>query len=198
MALPRKIAIEGSISSGKTTLLKNLQEKLGSEVTTYSEPVKQWENFLFRSNNFNLLKRYYSEPDFAFPFQVHVASTLINGYIDILNTKNNNYYFFCERTLWTSYNVFAKMSCDNNNIGLCEMGILETLCKTLTTLVPGSNEFYLIVYLLTKPETCFQRATQRRRLSENKLTLQYLKLLHENYENWRKENFAPLHSDPFL
>ena len=46
----------------------------------------------------------------------------------------------------------------------------------------------LIVYLKTKPETCFERIKSRCRQEETSLSLDYLQSLHKVHEEWLGDN----------
>jgi len=43
------------------------------------------------------------------------------------------------------------------------------------------------VYLRTSPETCFNRIQKRARKEENKVSLTYLKSIHEKHDIWLKD-----------
>lgn len=46
-----------------------------------------------------------------------------------------------------------------------------------------------IVYLRCSPEVCFDRLNHRNRVEEtDKVTLDYLRELHEQHENWLREH----------
>ncbi len=57
---PIIISIDGNIGSGKSTLVKLLQNNLDSTVTIIEEPVKLWQSIQNKSNE-NILDLFYKD-----------------------------------------------------------------------------------------------------------------------------------------
>ena len=68
--------------------------------------------------------------------------------------------------------------------------MLNNVCKKFLSI---SQDFHtdLIVYLRTSPQVAFSRVQARSRGEENKISLEYIKDLHELHEDWlvRKTKF---------
>lgn len=50
---------------------------------------------------------------------------------------------------------------------------------------------FLIVYLRSSPQLCYERIQKRKRLEESTVSVGYLQVLHETYEHWLLQSKTP-------
>ena len=100
----KKIIIEGSIGSGKTTLINSLKEKLGQDILVCEEPVQIWRDY----HGINLLGQFYTAAghDHARNLQMVILLTLANRYFDQLCSKAK--YQIFERSIGVARDIFIK------------------------------------------------------------------------------------------
>jgi deoxyadenosine/deoxycytidine kinase len=167
------------------------------------------------SSGTDILKLFYEESNkWSFSFENLVQLSRLRSlyearnyiklkkcYVDSIKKKNNSIKFFLERSIMSSYNVFAKNSFEENRLNDIEFNILTKYYSFFTqkaNMIGGSNDAsntekmimsinkipYQIIYIRTTPDVCFQRLLKRSRDSENNIDLEYLKKIHLKYENW--------------
>lgn len=168
--------IEGSIGSGKSTILSELSKNTNVEVI--SEPVDIWEN-LKNDDNKSLLELYYKDPSkYSYLFQTMVFMTRIRK----LETPQVKNVRISERSVWTDRYVFVKTMLKQKS-----MSFIEGKCYD--EVYPWLLEKFLpkpdgIIYLQTDPQTCYERIKHRARDCEKAISLEYLEELHKNHEEW--------------
>lgn len=117
-------------------------------------------------------------------------------YSQSFNQKNVS-KIFLERSIFSSFHVFASNTYDGYRLNNIEYDILneyflfftnnlnklhdpENNTKDLGT----SNLPFKLIYIRSDPEVCFERLKTRHRDSENSIDLAYLKNIHLKYESW--------------
>ncbi|XP_034253645.1 deoxynucleoside kinase-like [Thrips palmi] len=101
---PVIVYIEGNIGVGKSTLLKNLEEK---GYLVVQEPVSQWTNY----HGINFLELYTQDMQkWAFTFQSMVLSTLWQTQLEAIQQENP--VIIAERSLHSVVKMFAKTQKD--------------------------------------------------------------------------------------
>lgn len=149
-----KISIAGNIGSGKSTLL----EYVSKEHSVFYEPVEKW----------TLLSKFYRDMNrWAFPLQMQVLQTF-------LEMKKDGIY---ERSPQESFNIFTKTLYQSK----CMSGEEYDTVKYFTNKYAWKPD--ITIYLSTDPKICFERIKQRNRNSETTIELDYIKKLHNLYEN---------------
>ncbi len=155
-----KIVFDGNIGCGKSSVLKLLVDKSTIDLHVYNEPLNDWSKWL---------DLFYSDMEkYSFGFQMRVLKSHLDKK-DILNG-------IFERSPLSCQNVFGKL--------LHEDGMLNDIEWSLT------NEFNndygwlpdIVIYLKCDPELCFERIKNRNRSNEKSIELDYLKRLHNKYE----------------
>jgi deoxyadenosine/deoxycytidine kinase len=189
---PFQIFIDGGIGVGKTTLTKALVGKLGLAAAAY-EPINSWVDHDFLSikdstaQNVNFLEQYYLDrPNFAFPFQVFATTNLFKHDTSVLRsaTQNGAEVVLFERSSWST-NVFSTKAVMDDCITPIEHEILQQLLTSLTTPpLSALTHFDLIFYLHTDPQVAFNRIQHRDRAEENKMTLDHVKAITDQYDIW--------------
>jgi len=148
------IVIDGNIGAGKTTQL-DLLEKKGFRVRR--EPLDQWP-----------LKEFYEDPSrWAFFFHMVLLKT---------QKPPSSSRVIYERSLYSSRYVFWKVLVNQGHVTPQEDEIYDYFW----------NKFAwrpkLFIYLAKDPEVAFEHIQKRNQAGDTGITLEYLKLLDENYK----------------
>lgn len=173
---PFRIAVEGNIGVGKSTILKavaaELSRALDGRVETLAEPVDLWTNV--RGHN-PLAAFYRDKTRYAFSFQSFaLASRLINcmrvarewcsGAVANPNGRAPPAVILLERSP-LSDRVFAENCRDSGIMEPMEAAIYDEWWTCLVGLIEHSKPD-AIIYLRTDPETCYARIQERNRPEE--------------------------------
>ena len=135
------------------------------------EPVDNWQKHLNKiynkENNDN------SELSNIFNFQVRI-------WLDRcwIQNKIETNVILVERSPNFIKNVFIKNAINDKEITENESEILDYLHKKTDYL--WENNIY--IYLQSSPESCLNRIKKRNRVSEDKITIEYLEKIHELHE----------------
>jgi deoxyadenosine/deoxycytidine kinase len=152
-----RIVIDGNIGSGKTTVIEKLYKRYPK---VYPEPIQEWKEWL---------KKFYSDMNKnALGFQLKVLKTHID------RKKYPTGIF--ERSPLSCQMVFGKILHQDKLIDDLEFNLCQEYFHDFGW-VPNK-----IVYLRCSPETCLERIRNRNRESEDKIPLDYLTKIHNNYE----------------
>lgn len=152
-----KIVIDGNIGAGKSTQLC-LLESHGFKVRR--EPIAEWSLDLF-----------YSNPSrWAFLLQMQI----LNSY------SSDNEYDVYERCPLSSNYVFWKNLVRHGTVTRDEDIIYQKYYEKMNW------QPDLFIYLATTPEYVFGRIQSREQVGDSKITLDYLKELHESYSKFLK------------
>lgn len=154
-----KIAIEGNIGCGKSSILARLITEL--RIPVFLEPVNEWSDWL---------KLFYQDKQrWGMQFNTHVLLTFHQW-------KNNNFFSLYERSPISNRHVFAQLQYDAGHMNDLELKMFDSLYEKL------SWRPDVILYLRTDPEVAYARMCQRGRECESKVSLEYLQAVHEKYE----------------
>lgn len=142
-------------------------------------------------NGTDILKLFYEDKrDWSFCFENLVQLSRLKTYNNcknfvINNTNVKNIKMFIERSIYSSYHVFAKNTYEENRLNKIEFDILTKYFQFFTTIPSNEQEIPLkFIYIKSNPETCLERIKQRNRESEQSIQLDYLIKLNVKYENW--------------
>lgn len=168
------VAIEGNIATGKSTLLNFLSKS--KYIECFQEPVHEWENL----NGYNLLAMKYEDPEnYSFAFQSYAMLTMMN----ILNTETkNNKLKVMERSILSAQYCFVQALLDNNSLKEPFASILTQWFQFMESNFDSKPD--LIIYLREDPEKLLLRIKKRGRKSEQEISINYLKQIHELHEKW--------------
>ena len=153
-SIPKIIAIEGNIGSGKSTLVSKLEEIFKNNTDYYflQEPVSIW-NTIKDENGVTILEKFYNETEkYAFQFQIMAYISRLSILREALKNKKAK-YIITERSIYTDSNVFAKMLYDDKKITLIEYTIYKKWFDEFISEIPISK----IIYVKTDPEIAHQR-----------------------------------------
>ena len=170
------ISLSGNIGTGKTTVLKRLEELLDHNSFEFiQEPVDLWRGIRDETGK-NPLQYFYDEPKkYAFNFQVLTFITRLN---QIQKAAHSNKHIISERSLEEDRHVFARKL----NVGGMISNIeYRTYLAWYETQAIKPN---LIFYIETPPAVCLERLKERDRKEEKCVGQEYLKSLDQYYNEW--------------
>lgn len=173
---PFRVSIEGNIGSGKSTCIKFFDKY--PNVEKHGEPLDDWRNV----RGHNLLGLLYSDMNkwsFAFQHYVHLSRLKIQT---SQPCNSNITVKMFERSVQNSRHCFVENAKKQNFLEDPEYQTLSAWFEYSEKHLDINLD--LIVYLRTTPETVFERMMKRGRAEESEVPLDYLKQVHESYENW--------------
>jgi deoxyadenosine/deoxycytidine kinase len=152
------ISIDGNISSGKSTIVRNLR---GAGRTVYPEPIESW----------TFLDKFYEDKRaYALPLALQVLASFAEYEFppgDVIIT---------ERSPLTNREVFTKMHANDGTMRDDEWELYKKYFDVLGW-TPNA-----IVYIQTPVETCHRRMLSRARMSESDVDFEYLERLEKSYD----------------
>ncbi|CAL8094805.1 unnamed protein product [Orchesella dallaii] len=185
------VSVDGNISSGKSTLVSNLKElfpkDFSFQVELVPEPLEKWTDL----QGHNLLGMFYDDPvKNNFMFQHYVQLTRLIETIKKpkevkgtdLEGSHHGTVRIMERSLQNNRYCFTELARREGRLQPEEFAVLSEWHKWMEEHFDLNLD--LIIYLRTSPETVFNRMQQRGREEESSVPLNYLKNLHEAYEDW--------------
>ena len=168
--------IEGNIGCGKTTLLSNISNKY-KNIILVKEPIHKWEkhlNLFYKDmNRWSLLLQYQILNDYDHEY---------NNIKEHNNIKEYTTYIF-ERSMKTSFDVFAKNLHNNKNITDIEM---DSLTQHYESLKKKHNNIFnksITIYLRTPYEISYKRLIERNNNYEIGVEKEYLYNLEKLMDN---------------
>jgi deoxyadenosine/deoxycytidine kinase len=181
------ITVEGNIGSGKSTILKNLENLKNNNIVFVPEPVSEWLNI--KVDGKNVLELFYeNQKENSFWFQILAYITRLRNFLEIVE-KNPDKIIICERSIYTDKYVFAKMLHETGNISEIEW---ITYSYWFDTFKDKTN-VDLILYVNTEPNECYNRINKRSRPEEvNKISHEYLTSCHNKHLEWFNETDAEI------
>ena len=181
------ISVEGNIGSGKSTILKFLNDVYKKNNNTnrtiifLQEPVDEW-NSITDKEGINILSKFYENQEkYSFSFQMMAYISRLALLKDAIK-KNPGAIIVTERCLETDRYVFEKMLYDSRKIEEVEHKIYLKWFDHFSSEVTINK----IIYLKTSPETAFYRISKRNRDGESNIPIEYLvncNIYHENMIN---------------
>lgn len=179
------MSIEGNIGAGKTTILNELQNKYkdNKEIVFIREPVDLWEDFT-DSNGVHILKKFYEDPKkYAFAFQIMAFTTRAKLLRQSILANPSATVFFCERSLDSDKEIFAKMLYDD---GMMDDIMFKIYNSSFQEYLKECDQVQVnhIFYLEVSPEECAKRIKQRARDGEDNIDPTYLKRCHDYHDKW--------------
>jgi len=173
-------SIEGNIGSGKSTLVRRLQQ-MNSNIVFMLEPVDEWGEIKDRKGENILTKFYKDQVKYSFSFQMMAYISRLSKLKKIIK-KNPYSIIITERSVLTDKNVFAKMLYDDDKIE--EVNYIIYL-KWFDEFIKDISHTGFI-YIQVDPEICHERVEKRNRIGET-ISVEYLKKCHDYHEKWLKK-----------
>ncbi|XP_002990474.2 uncharacterized protein LOC9631521 [Selaginella moellendorffii] len=175
--------VEGNISVGKTTFLQRIANEtfeLRDLVEVVPEPIGKWQDV--GKEHFNVLDAFYAEPSrYAYTFQNYVFVTRLMQERESANGLKP--LRLMERSVFSDRMVFVRAVHEAKWMSEMEISIYDSWFDPVVAELPGLVPDGFI-YLRASPDACLRRLQMRKRPEEQKVTLDYLKGLHEKHEQW--------------
>ncbi|XP_031424601.1 thymidine kinase 2, mitochondrial isoform X2 [Clupea harengus] len=170
---PTVICIEGNIASGKTTCLEYFSKTNNIEVLT--EPVAKWRNV----RGHNPLGLMYQDPTrWGITLQTYVQLTMLDRHLSQICGPVR----MMERSIFSAKYIFVENLYKSGKMPEVDFAVLSEWFEWITQNIALPVD--LIVYLQTKPETCYERLRERCREEEKVIPMEYLESIHQLYEDW--------------
>jgi deoxyadenosine/deoxycytidine kinase len=177
----RIISLEANIGGGKSSLVAELKQRLGSDknICFLQEPVDLW-NTIKDENGVTILENYYKDQmKYAFTFQMMAYISRLSMLKNEIR-KNKYDVIVTERSVNTDRYVFAKMLYDDKKIDEIQYQIyLKWFDEFIDELPPIE-----VVYIRTTAKVAHERIKKRAREGESIIGLDYLERCNEYHENW--------------
>ena len=175
-------SIEGSIGSGKSTVIDGLKKIANDIVVCYKEEVNKWEQE-------GWLKLYYTTPKrstLAFQCRVH------QSFFDIYRRMRNKLkagvtkQIVVERSSYSAQKIFTKHALRAGLIDVDEYNFLKNISKQKQGVHP-----HIFIYIKTNVDKCLERIKKRGRQDEQKIDIGYL----EDIDRLHNEVFTESRGD---
>eukprot|EP00243_Klebsormidium_subtile_P004331 TRINITY_DN18304_c0_g1_i1.p1 TRINITY_DN18304_c0_g1~~TRINITY_DN18304_c0_g1_i1.p1 ORF type:complete len:742 (-),score=177.64 TRINITY_DN18304_c0_g1_i1:334-2559(-) len=180
---PLTFCVEGNISVGKSTFLRQIVTKtilLQELVQISPEPVEKWQSV--GDDRHNILESFYKDPQrYAYTFQNYVFFTrMLQAQERPVAGKPLR---LMERSVFSDRMVFVRAVHEAKFMSDMEISIYDSwfdpILSAIPTLIPDG-----FIYLRANPNTCFNRLKKRGRSEETSVDMDYLQNLHEKHEQW--------------
>ena len=156
--------------------------KDNTNVIFVDEPVSEWN--LIKDGDKSILELFYEDKSkYSFTFQIMAYITRLRKLLEVLE-NNTNKLVICERSIYTDKYVFAKMLHQQGYINEMEWQTYNYWFDTFKE----KTKLNMIIYINTKPETCFERIKKRNRTGESNIPMDYLEHCHRLHEEWLESN----------
>lgn len=178
------IYVEGNIGSGKSSLLKMIENKIKDSKLVY-EPVNSWMSITGNHKDDNILSNFYNNMTrWAYSMQNIVYLTRVNDLIISRNQAKDKKYIFSERSIFTDRHIFAEIAHKSNNMNELEWKWYLEWYSFLYKYFKTSIEPNGYIYLNCDVGVSMNRIKKRDRDGEDKIDVNYLKELCESHDLW--------------
>ena len=169
--------LEGNIGSGKSTFLKLLAQEL-PYVSIGLEPKNNW---LEQVGGQSLLANFYQNPKrWAYTLETLAMISRVKEHRE--EQEHAHPFHIVERSIYSGHYCFAKNSYENGFLNDIEWNIYQKWFSFLTTDICQLPQG--LIYLRVDPTVAYERAKIRNRSAEKRLTLAYLKQIHQHHETF--------------
>ena len=173
-----KINVESNLGSGKSTLIRKLGRIEG--FTAIEEPVESWKNLKGK----NMLKAIYNEEQGARGlFQLHVLQTMVEAQLQQTQGKVR----IMERSFESAWRIFTKHQQNQKLLEDFEVEIIKDWRNTALKIPNMEESSDGTLYIRCDPKISFKRIMERNREEEKNISLEYIRQIHELYEQWLVE-----------
>ncbi len=178
--------VEGNIGAGKSTFLKLIDEYV-DHISVAFEPLHNWQSQVYGQS---LLANFYQDTKrWAFTMETFAMICRVREHIHEQQQKNPNRIM--ERSIYSGHYCFSVNGYKQGFISDLEWGLYM---QWFNFMIPNKCQPPLgFIYLKTDPEVAYARLKKRNRLAEKKISLTYLKQIHEHHETFliEKEGLLP-------
>ena len=183
MSKALRIAVEGNIGVGKSTLLPRLRDALPGKWEVLSERVDEDPEFL------KLLNDFYQDPNKQIHLQSWITHRRLKEYKQ-LEGKPENYIFersFLGELVFCHANLLRHERPEGKFISFF-YDVISSLKQC---------NYDAVVYLKARPETCYKRIKYRSRDAESTIPFEYVEYLGNCYDIHLNEA-ARIHNIPVV
>ena len=176
-------SIEGNIGSGKSFLINKLKKLNDNKLILIQEPIDEWLNYKISNEDKSLFELFYNDmKKYSFHFENVVMNIFFKQLITINNKYKNKIIIF-ERSIFTVKNIFIKQLFIDNNLNKIELKILfDNFSLFYKMLLP--NFKYNYIFLKCPINILQNRINKRSRVSEDKISQEYLINLDKRHNEW--------------
>jgi deoxyadenosine/deoxycytidine kinase len=184
-----RIAVEGNIGVGKSTLLPRLQQIL-SGANKFEQPWEVMAERVDEDPEFKrLLEAFYQDPNKQVQLQSWITRRRLDEYRSLAGSSGN-YLFersFLGEVVFCHANLVRHEKPDGEYI------------RFFYDVIAALKEcrYDAVIYLKASPETCFSRIRFRSRAAESNIPFDYVQYLHACYEAHLPES-ARAHGIPVV
>ena len=163
-----RIAIDGNIGVGKTTLIKNLKKEL--KATVYKEEInKELLQKIYNKNNPETIKK------FELLNQLHFLNATI--YRDIMSYDDKNDFQIYDRSLSAHLHIFSKTLLSPANY------LLYSGQQELLRLIHNFEKYDLQIVLMCSHKENMKRIKKRGRKEEKSIDGHYIQQLEQHHRS---------------
>jgi deoxyadenosine/deoxycytidine kinase len=164
------ISIDGNIASGKSTILKKLENAGFKVITEGADDDNRWRKYL---------ELFYQEPKrWCFVLQLSILEDMITE----IEKCDSEDVIFIERSSLASIDIFVKNSLNNGHLSDLEFSLLHKFYERFSW-KPDK-----IILLEISPTVAMSRIKVRARPAEKDIPIEYLKQLDEKYQEFAKKH----------
>jgi len=154
--------VDGNIGCGKSSVLEYIHQQF--KIPVDLEPVDKWQKYL---------ENMYYKNEGAFAFQVRI-------WLDRcwIQSFTHTSQIIMERSPLFQRDVFVPINHENGRLNDQEyQNVKEMYDKSMNTWSPKGS-----IYIRSDPIKCYERIHHRNRKSEEAISLDYLKAIHDKHE----------------
>jgi len=179
------IYVEGNIGSGKSSLLKMIENKINNSKLIY-EPVGTWMSITgSHGKDDNILSNFYNNMTrWAYSMQNIVYLTRINDLINSRKLACDKKYIFSEKSIFTDRHIFAEIAHKSNNMNELEWKWYLEWYSFLYKYFENWIEPNGYIYLNCDVGVSMNRIKKRDRDGEDKIDVNYLRELNDCHDLW--------------
>ncbi len=178
--------VEGNIGAGKSTFLTLIKQHL-PHIDVTLEPLDNWQQKLTGQS---LLANFYQEPKrWAYTFETLTMMSRVKDHVHEQSKADPRSVI--ERSIYSGHYCFARNSFETGFLTEAEWLVY---CQWFNFLVPNTCKIpHGFIYLRVNPEVAYERVRKRNRYAEKKISLKYLKQIHQRHEDFltHKKNILP-------
>lgn len=160
------ISICGNIGSGKSTIIKYLQQQKFENIHVIQEPLCEMQD---------LLTNFYEDTK---KWSFHLQCKVLLLYHKMRKNFSPDKKYIIERSPFESKHIFAEALFNSESLTPVELSLYNELFEEL------SWKPDYTIYIKTSPELCLERIKNRNRECEANISLKYIQNLHTLYEQY--------------
>lgn len=162
------VYIEGNIGAGKSTVIEQLRRYFDDEAIVAKEPEAKWPS---------LEKFYQDPPTHVLQLQKEVMESFRDRELEHQLSLNNKVkVYIYERSLKSSYDVFANINCNNQQM----IELLDEKYKHFVVMPVYRKVIY--IYIRTPTYLCLKNIQKRQKPTDGYIDMDYLERLEKQHD----------------